>query len=72
MGDLLFVMVNLCRKLGLDSESTLRAANAKFTRRFQSVETRLAAEGRRPEEASLAEMESHWAAVKRSETSPYK
>jgi ATP diphosphatase len=67
MGDLLFVMANLCRKLGLDSESTLRAANAKFTRRFQSVEARLAAEGRGPAEASLAEMEAHWAAVKSAE-----
>ena len=67
MGDLLFVMANLCRKLGLDSESTLRAANAKFTRRFQSVEAGLAAEGRRPAEASLAEMEAHWAAVKSAE-----
>jgi MazG family protein len=70
MGDLLFVMANLCRKLGLDSESTLRAANAKFTRRFQSVEARLAAEGRSPAEASLAEMEAHWAAVKSAEASP--
>jgi ATP diphosphatase len=70
MGDLLFVMANLCRKLGLDSEATLRAANAKFTRRFQSVETRLAAEGRGPAEASLAEMEAHWVAVKSAETTP--
>jgi ATP diphosphatase len=69
VGDLLFVMANLCRKLGLDSEATLRAANAKFTRRFQAVEARLAAEGRRPSEASLAEMEAHWAAVKSAETS---
>jgi nucleoside triphosphate diphosphatase len=69
MGDLLFVMANLCRKLGLDSEVTLRAANAKFTRRFQSVEARLAAEGRQPAEASLADMEAHWVAVKSAETS---
>jgi ATP diphosphatase len=69
MGDLLFVMANLCRKLGLDGEATLRAANAKFTRRFQSVEARLAAEGRGPAEASLAEMEAQWAAVKSGETS---
>ena len=69
MGDLLFVMANLCRKLGLDSEATLRAANAKFIRRFQSVEARLAAEGRQPAEASLAEMEAHWVAVKSAETS---
>jgi MazG family protein len=70
MGDLLFVMANLCRKLGLDGEATLRAANAKFTRRFQSVEARLAAEGRGPAEAGLAEMEAHWAAVKLAETTP--
>jgi MazG family protein len=70
MGDLLFVMANLCRKLGLDSEATLRAANAKFTRRFQAIEARLAAEGRAPSEASLAEMEAHWASVKAAEVSP--
>jgi ATP diphosphatase len=69
MGDMLFVMANLCRRLGLDGESTLRAANAKFTRRFQAVEARLAAEGRGPAEASLAEMEAHWAAVKSTESS---
>jgi nucleoside triphosphate diphosphatase len=67
MGDLLFVMANLCRKLGLDSEATLRAANAKFIRRFGAVEARLAAEGRGPTEASLAEMEAHWSAVKSAE-----
>jgi nucleoside triphosphate diphosphatase len=70
MGDLLFVMANLCRKLGLDSEATLRAANAKFTRRFQAVEARLAAEGRGPAEADLAAMEAHWVAVKAAEASP--
>ena len=69
VGDLLFVMANLCRKLGLDSEATLRAANAKFTRRFQSVEARLAAEGRGPADATLAEMEDHWSAVKSAEAS---
>ena len=69
MGDLLFIMANLCRKLGLDGEATLRAANAKFTRRFQAVEARLAAKGRGPAEAGLAEMEAHWAAVKSAETS---
>jgi MazG family protein len=67
MGDLMFVMANLCRKLGLDGESVLRAANAKFTRRFQAMESRLAAEGRRPEQADLAAMEAHWQAVKAAE-----
>ncbi len=69
-GDLLFVMANLCRKLDLDAEATLRAANAKFTRRFQAMETRLAAEGRSPSAASLAEMEAHWLAVKSAEATP--
>jgi len=68
MGDLLFVMANLCRKLGLDGETVLRAANAKFTRRFQAVEARLAAEGSSPGQANLAEMEAHWGAVKAAET----
>jgi len=67
MGDLLFVMANLCRKLGLDGETVLRAANAKFTRRFQAVEARLAAAGSSPDQASLAEMEAQWSAVKRAE-----
>jgi len=70
MGDLLFVMANLCRKLGLDSEATLRAANAKFTRRFQGVEALLAAQDRAPADATLAEMEAHWVAVKAAEPSP--
>jgi MazG family protein len=68
MGDLMFVMANLCRKLHLDSETVLRSANAKFTRRFQAVETRLAAEGRSPAEAKLEEMEALWVSVKRAET----
>lgn len=68
MGDLLFVMANLCRKLSLDGETVLRAANAKFTRRFQAIEARLAAEGSSPDQANLAEMETHWAAVKAAET----
>lgn len=67
MGDLMFVMANLCRKLHLDSETVLRAANAKFTRRFQGVEARLAAQGRTPNEAGLEEMENLWVAVKTAE-----
>ncbi len=45
VGDMLFVVANLARKLGLDAEACLRGANEKFSRRFKAVEGRLAAEG---------------------------
>jgi len=68
LGDLLFVLANLARKLALDPEVALARANRKFTRRFGGVEARLAAEGRTPSDATLAEMEAYWRAVKRDET----
>jgi len=64
-GDMLFVMVNLGRHLGLDAEACLRAANAKFTRRFQFIEAELAKLGRVPSESDLAEMDALWDAAKR-------
>jgi ATP diphosphatase len=67
VGDLLFVLANLARKLDLDPEACLAGANAKFERRFGAVEARLAASGRTPQDASLAEMEAEWAAAKRAE-----
>lgn len=67
LGDVLFVMANLARKLGLDAERCLREANAKFARRFAAVEAALAAEGRTPAEASLDEMEQAWQHAKRAE-----
>jgi len=66
-GDLLFVMANLGRHLGLDPEAALRAANAKFTRRFEGVEARLAAMGKTPQDSDLAEMDALWDAVKLAE-----
>jgi ATP diphosphatase len=66
-GDLLFVMVNLGRHMGLDPEAALRAANAKFTRRFESIEAALAAEGRSPKDSDLAEMDALWNAAKAAE-----
>ncbi|MBU2963060.1 nucleoside triphosphate pyrophosphohydrolase [Citreicella sp. C3M06] len=68
-GDLLFVMANLARHLDIDPEAALRAANAKFTRRFGHIEAALAAEGRRPEDSTLAEMDGLWDAAKRLEKS---
>ncbi len=67
MGDLLFVTANLARKLGLDPEACLRQATDKFSRRFEGVEQRLAAAGKAPADATLAEMEAAWVAVKREE-----
>lgn len=63
-GDLLFVMANLGRHLEIDPEAALRAANAKFTRRFRAIEAALAAENRRPEDSTLAEMDALWDAAK--------
>ena len=66
-GDLLFVMANLGRHLGLDPEAALRSANAKFTRRFEGVEARLAAMGKSPAQSNLEEMDALWDAVKAEE-----
>jgi nucleoside triphosphate diphosphatase len=67
VGDLLFVLANLARKLDLDPEECLRGANAKFERRFTGVEARLAAQGLAPGDAGLEAMEAEWQAVKRAE-----
>jgi len=67
LGDLFFVMVNLARKLELDPEACLAAANAKFECRFTAVEKRLAARGLAPADAGLDAMEAEWQAVKASE-----
>lgn len=64
LGDLLFVMVNLARKLGLDAETCLEGANAKFPRRFGRVEALLAACGKTPQDSSLDEMETLWGKAK--------
>ncbi|MFV1530853.1 MULTISPECIES: nucleoside triphosphate pyrophosphohydrolase [unclassified Phaeobacter] len=63
-GDLMFVMANLGRHLGVEPEAALRAANAKFTRRFEGVEAKLSDRGKRPEESNLAEMDALWDEVK--------
>lgn len=63
-GDLLFVMANLARHWDIDPEEALRGANAKFTRRFEGIEARLAADGRTPKDSDLAEMDALWDAVK--------
>jgi uncharacterized protein YabN with tetrapyrrole methylase and pyrophosphatase domain len=64
VGDLLFTVANLARKLKLDPEVLLASANAKFVQRFDAMEDRLSAEGRSLEAASADEMEAAWEAVK--------
>ena len=66
-GDLLFVMANLARHLSVDPEAALRAANAKFTRRFNRIEDWLSEAGRRPEDSDLAEMDALWTRAKAEE-----
>ena len=66
-GDLLFALVNVARKMGIDAESALRASNAKFRHRFAAVEDQARAMGRSLEEMSLDEMEQCWQRAKQNE-----
>lgn len=63
-GDVLFSMVNLARHIGVDAESALRAATAKFAKRFRAVEARVKASGKEMKALSLAELDAVWDAVK--------
>jgi len=66
LGDVLFAVANLARKLQVDPEQALRGTNRKFERRFRHVEARLAEQGKRPEQASLEEMDGYWDEAKAS------
>jgi len=70
MGDLLFVMANLARHLGVDPEQALRKTNAKFERRFNAVEEKLQSSGKPIEEATLAEMDALWNAERARDKLP--
>ena len=64
MGDLLFAIANLARKLGIEPETALRKANDKFTRRFGTLERTVALSGRTMREMSLEELEAEWQRAK--------
>jgi nucleoside triphosphate diphosphatase len=64
MGDLLFAIANLARKLGIEPETALRKANDKFTRRFTAMEALIAQEGVPMSRLTLAELEEKWQIVK--------
>jgi nucleoside triphosphate diphosphatase len=66
VGDLLFVVANLARKLNLDPEACLRQANAKFSRRYNAMEKTAAFSGKILSEMSLEEMEAIWQKVKQA------
>jgi nucleoside triphosphate diphosphatase len=67
VGDLLFAAVNLARHLNADPEGVLRATNVKFERRFAAIEVALAARGKTPKDATLAEMDALWDEAKAAE-----
>jgi ATP diphosphatase len=67
LGDLLFAVVNLARRVEIDPEQSLRAACRKFARRFRRVEALLAAEGKTAAAADLEEMEAKWQQAKSEE-----
>jgi nucleoside triphosphate diphosphatase len=64
VGDLLFVVVNLARYLNVDPESALRSTNRKFRKRFEHVEQRLQAAGKKLEDSNIDEMEKYWQEAK--------
>ena len=64
LGDLLFAMANLARKLGVEPEAALRVANDKFQKRFDDVERQVTAKGQRMRDLSLEQLEAHWQIAK--------
>lgn len=66
-GDVLFALVNYARMSGLNAENALSRTNDAFARRFRHIEQRLAAQGRTPAEATLAEMDAFWEEAKAQE-----
>jgi ATP diphosphatase len=64
MGDLLFAIANLARKLGVEPESALRRASDKFTTRFTAIEEAVEQSGRTLTGMTLAELEAEWQRVK--------
>ena len=64
LGDLLFSIANLARKLNIEPEAALRAANNKFSDRFAKVEADLEARGSSVHAATTDEMEAAWQRIK--------
>ncbi|MFA5040722.1 MAG: MazG nucleotide pyrophosphohydrolase domain-containing protein, partial [Bdellovibrionales bacterium] len=67
LGDVLFAVTNLARKLDIDPEAALRGTNRKFERRFRQIEEALVRQGKKIQDATLAEMETLWNEIKKTE-----
>lgn len=67
MGDLLFALVNLARRLEIDPETALRRTNRKFESRFRSMESQVADQGRKMADLPLDELEKLWIEAKKRE-----
>jgi MazG family protein len=70
LGDLLFAVINLARKLGIDAEDALRGSTRRFEARFAYIEDALAARGKTPRESSLEELDELWNEAKRPGRAP--
>ena len=64
LGDLLFAVANLARKLGVEPEAALRMANDKFQKRFDDVERQVTSKGERMRDLTLEQLEAHWVIAK--------
>jgi MazG family protein len=67
LGDLLFTIANIARKLEVNAEEALQSANRKFTRRFESMESRVHGSGRNLDQLTLEEMDALWDEAKAAE-----
>jgi MazG family protein len=70
MGDLLFAIAHLARKLGIEPETALRKANDKFTSRFTAMEGAIGTSGRSMREMTIEELEREWQAIKAGQRAP--
>ena len=68
VGDLLFAIANLARKMGIEPEAALRVANDKFQRRFDQMERQIVANGQRLQSLTLSQLEAEWQLVKNATT----
>src|SRR5262249_11019363 len=68
IGDLLFTVANIARKLEVNAEEALQSANRKFARRFESMERNVREKGQNLDQLTLEEMDALWDAAKQSES----